>query len=363
MAEILEPERVQALGQSEPFLGVQERISRAARTDRPVILIGERGTGKELAAARLHLLSSRWGQPYIELNCASLSPTLIESELFGHEAGAFTGATRLRRGRFELADGGSLFLDEVADIPLTAQEKILRAVEYGRFERVGGSATIQTDVRLIAATNADLRRLAREGKFREDLLDRLSFEVLTLPSLRERRDDIPLLAQHFARRMAAELGRQEPPVFSSAAMSALIHHDWPGNVRELKNVVERMVYRADGAELSRIVFDPFDSPFRPRNHDGGTTTADSGPGADSPSVRALADGLRTGPPEPSVPDDMGLEVLPLEQAVEALRVRRMRAALERTGFNQRRAAESLGLTYHQFRGYYRKLRSQLDPAG
>jgi psp operon transcriptional activator len=124
-----------------------------------------------------------------------------------------------------------------------------------------------------------------------------------------------------------------------------------------------MVYRADGAELSRIVFDPFDSPFRPRNHDGGTTTADSGPGADSPSVRALADGLRTGPPEPSVPDDMGLEVLPLEQAVEALRVRRMRAALERTAFNQRRAAESLGLTYHQFRGYYRKLRSQLDPVG
>jgi psp operon transcriptional activator len=342
---MLEPERFQALGESEAFLDVQERISRAARTDRSVILIGERGTGKELAAARLHLLSARWGQPYVELNCASLTPTLIESELFGHEAGAFTGATRLRRGRFELADGGSLFLDEVADIPLTAQEKILRAVEYGRFERVGGSATIQTNVRLIAATNADLKRLAREGRFREDLLDRLSFEVITLPPLRARREDILLLARHFARRMATELGRGEPPQFGSKAETALMGHEWPGNVRELKNVVERMVYRAEGPVLEEVVFDPFASPYRPRDH-GEDAAAGAGlmPGGESATVVATYDHLA------------------LDEAIDELRVSRMRRALEATGFHQRRAAERLGLTYHQFRGYFRKYRERLDPA-
>jgi psp operon transcriptional activator len=349
MSETIESQRTQALGESEAFLDVQERISRAARTDRSVILIGERGTGKELAAARLHLLSGRWRQPYVELNCASLSPTLIESELFGHEAGAFTGATRLRRGRFELADGGSLFLDEVADIPLTAQEKILRAVEYGRFERVGGSATIQTNVRLIAATHADLRRLAREGKFREDLLDRLSFEVITLPPLRARREDILLLAHHFARRMAAELGRLEPPHFSPAAVAALHEYDWPGNVRELRNVVERMVYRADGPLLDDVVFDPFASPFQPRDH-----TARPKPDA-APSGRpSRAQGL----PDPETRD---LDHLPLDEAIDALRIRRLRAALTATAFNQRRAANRLGLTYHQFRGYYRKYRKLLEP--
>lgn len=353
MAELLEPSRIQALGQSEAFLQLQERISRAARTDRSVILIGERGTGKELAAARLHLLSPRWGQPYIELNCASLSPTLIESELFGHEAGAFTGATRLRRGRFELADGGSLFLDEVADIPLTAQEKILRAVEYGRFERVGGSSTIQTNVRLIAATNADLRRLAREGRFREDLLDRLSFEVITLPPLRQRREDILLLASHFARRMAAELGRQEPPVFNAPAAEALLGHDWPGNVRELKNVVERMVYRAEGNELTEIVFDPFESPFRPRDHAAGHAASTSA-GQPLPQRDDARPAAVSAAPAP-------LERLPLEEAVEAMRLGRLREALQATGFNQRRAAERLGLTYHQFRGYYRKYRAELEP--
>lgn len=362
MSDLLEPERVQALGQSEAFLEVQERISKAARTDRSVIFIGERGTGKELAAARLHLLSSRWGQPYIELNCASLSPTLIESELFGHEAGAFTGATRLRRGRFELADGGSLFLDEVADIPLTAQEKILRAVEYGRFERVGGSSTIQTDVRLIAATHADLQRLAAEGRFRRDLLDRLSFEVITLPPLRHRREDILLLANHFARRMAAELGREEPPMFSDRAVSTLLEHDWPGNVRELKNVVERMVYRAEDGRLDEIVFDPFESPYRPRDHAAPAQAAPRDRGA--APTEAITDEVRSENSESRAARIVSdLDRLPLEEAVERLRVRRMRGALEQTGFNQRRAAERLGLTYHQFRGHYRKYRDRLEPGG
>ncbi|UCE02234.1 MAG: phage shock protein operon transcriptional activator [Candidatus Latescibacterota bacterium] len=340
-------ERYHAIGESDAFLALQERISQAAAVERSVILMGERGTGKELAAARLHLLSPRWNRPYVTLNCSSLAPSLIESELFGHEAGAFTGAMRQRQGRFEIADGGSLFLDEVADIPRPAQEKILRVVEYGRFERVGGSRTIDTDVRLIAATNKDLRQLAREGRFRNDLLDRLSFEVITLPPLRARRDDILLLAGHFARRMAAELGLHAAPHFSSRAEATLLGHDWPGNVRELKNVTERMVYRCAGETIDEVVLDPFESPHRPRP---------------LPQTQAKSAHPVKSPAKPSAPFD-DLVHLPLEQAVVELRVRRMRRALEHTRFNQREAARVLGLTYHQFRGYYRKYEKRLSERG
>jgi psp operon transcriptional activator len=342
-------ERYHAIGESDAFLALQERISQAAAVERSVILIGERGTGKELAAARLHLLSPRWNRPYVTLNCSSLAPSLIESELFGHEAGAFTGAMRQRQGRFELADGGSLFLDEVADIPRPAQEKILRVVEYGRFERVGGSRTIETDVRLIAATNKDLRRLAAEGRFRNDLLDRLSFEVITLPPLRARRDDILLLARHFARRMATELGLDTPPHFSSRAEATLLAHDWPGNVRELKNVTERMVYRCAGETIDEVVLDPFESPHRPH----AMTETQS---------KSVASRPGKSPAMPSAPFDDLVE-LPLKQAVEELRIRRMRRALEQMRFNQREAARALGLTYHQFRGYYRKYEKRLSDPG
>jgi len=349
-----------AIGQSEAFLGLQEQISRAAKTDRPVIFIGERGTGKELAAARLHLLSKRWNQAYVALNCASLTPTLIESELFGHEAGAFTGAVRQRKGRFELADEGSLFLDEVATIPMTVQEKILRTVEYGQMERVGSSTTLQVDVRLIAATNADLRRLAHEGLFRQDLLDRLSFEVITLPPLRRRGEDILLLANHFARRMANELELGAAPSFSQQAEQALLNHPWPGNVRELKNVVERMVYRCGGPTIDEIVFDPFESPFAPEGpspaanaaaENGKTETAWGRQSAQnqSPDVSCTAS---------SAAQDE-LDRRPLQEAVRALEIRRIRQALEECRFNQRKAAERLGLTYHQFRGYFRKRRNDL----
>src|SRR5215475_5228277 len=173
----------EALGQSEAFLAFQERLSRVARVNRPVLCLGERGTGKELAVSKLHYLSPRWQGPLVALNCAALSPALIESELFGHEEGAFTGATRRRAGRFEAAHGGTLFLDEIAQIPLEVQEKILRVVEYGMFERVGSSQPIQTDVRIVGATNADLMALAAAGRFIRDLLDRLSFDVLFLPPL------------------------------------------------------------------------------------------------------------------------------------------------------------------------------------
>jgi psp operon transcriptional activator len=215
-------QRPDALGESEAFLDFQQALSRAAKVNRPVLIIGERGTGKELAVSRLHYLSSRWQGPLVALNCAALAPGVLESELFGHEAGSFTGAARRRQGRFESAEGGTLFLDEIGLVPIEVQEKILRAVEYRQFERVGGSDPVTVDVRIIGATNANLPALARAGKFKEDLLDRLSFEVLRVPPLRERQDDIMLLANHFAARMGAELGRADIPRFSTRAEKALI---------------------------------------------------------------------------------------------------------------------------------------------
>jgi psp operon transcriptional activator len=224
----------EALGQSDYFLEFRERLSRVAPINRPVLIVGERGTGKELAASRLHFLSKRWQGPLVTLNCSALTPSLIESELFGFEKGAFTGALERRKGRFESADGGTLFLDEIGKIPSEVQEKILRVVEYGSFERVGSSESIKVDVRIIAATNADLPALAEEGKFKKDLLDRLSFEVLTLPPLRKRGEDILILANHFAAHMAQELEWEEPPSFSEDATQALQSYQWPGNVRNLR---------------------------------------------------------------------------------------------------------------------------------
>lgn len=328
----------EALGQSEPFLAFEERLSRVAAVDRPVLLAGERGTGKELAAQRIHYLSPRWKEPLVTLNCATLTPTLIESELFGHERGAFTGARGRRAGRFEAADGGTLFLDELGAIPIEVQEKILRVVEYGTFERVGGSQPVRVDVRIIGATNADLPAMAEEGRFKRDLLDRLSFEVLFVPPLRERKEDILLLANHFAARMAAELGRAEIPEFTAEAAAALEGYPWPGNVRELKNVVERAVYRSDSPQIDQVTFNPFDLPVR--------------------EVR--------GPAEPLVVSESGnhegvrgRDAIPgpFKEAVQDYERELVRAALEKARYNQRKAAAILGLTYDQFRGYYRKYRA------
>src|ERR671911_2925248 len=208
------PELPPLVGQASAFLDLMERVSRVAPLDRPVLVIGERGTGKELIAARLHYLSPRWDRPLLTLNAAALPETLVDSELFGHEAGAFTGAVRQRRGRFELADRGSVFLDEIASTSLAVQERLLRVVEYGAFERLGGSATVRVDVRLIGATNVDLPSEAAAGRFRDDLLDRLAFDVLTVPPLRARRDDVPLLADHFGRAMAHDLGWHDFPGFT-----------------------------------------------------------------------------------------------------------------------------------------------------
>jgi psp operon transcriptional activator len=323
----------QFIGQSTPFLDAVERASRAAPMGRPVLVIGERGTGKELVAQRLHRLSPRWGEPLVTLNCAALPETLIEAELFGHEAGAFTGATRARAGRFEEADKGTLFLDELGTLSMGAQERLLRAVEYGEVTRIGASRPMQVDVRIVGATNADLPRLAAEGKFRADLLDRLSFEVITLPPLRAREGDVPELAQYYGRRMATEIGWDRWPGFTGAAMDALEAYAWPGNVRELRNVVERAVYRWDDQEqpVGRIVFDPFESLWAPREV--------------APAQSMITESQ-------AVPSSSA--ILNLREAVDAHERELVAAALDRHRWNQRRTAGALGLTYDQLRHCLRK---------
>lgn len=320
----------EALGESEPFLEFCERLSKVAPVDRPVLIIGERGTGKELAASRLHFLSKRWQGPLVALNCAALTPTLIEAELFGYEKGAFTGAAERRIGRFEAADEGTLFLDEIGSIPMEVQEKILRAVEYGTFERVGSSRPLEVNTRIVAATHANLPALAAEGQFKQDLLDRLTFEVLFLPPLRERKEDIMLLARHFAAKMAFELGRPDAPHFSDEAVSALEAYDWPGNVRELKNVVERAVYRSDSPTVRKIVFNPF-RPSAP-------------PAGNSVQAAKHGPGLR--------------HKKAFKEIVEELEVQLLRETLEKVKFNQQKAARTLGLTYHQLRGMLKKYKGK-----
>ena len=344
----------EVIGQSQAFLDFQERLRRAAPVERPVLLIGERGTGKEMAAQRLHYLSGRWGQPFVTLNCSALAPTLIESELFGHEAGAFTGAARQRIGRFEAANSGTLFLDEISLIPMETQEKILRVVEYGSFERVGGTRPIQVDVRIIGATNVNLLQEAARGRFKQDLLDRLSFEVLFLPPLRERAEDILLLANHFATRMAFELEREEIPEFSDEAAARLEQYAWPGNIRELKNVVERAVYRAEGKIIGSIEFNPFYSPYAPSDAPAAPPAQADRPAraaAASPAGRKV---LPAGFPE--------LDQATLPEALRAVEVHFLRRALTGARYNQRAAAKLMGLTYDQFRRLYRKHADALSEA-
>jgi len=318
------------IGESPGFLEVLERVSRVAQLNRPVLVIGERGTGKELVAARIHYLSPRWDRPFVKLNCAALAESLLETELFGHEAGSFTGAVRRRLGRFELANEGSLFLDELSNTSERVQEKVLRVIEYGELERVGGNDTIRTDVRIIGATNEDLPALAETGRFRADLLDRLAFDVITLPPLRERPEDILPLSEHFAVKMAGELGMELFQGFSEAAREDLQDYAWPGNVRELKNVVERAVYRSMGDEgpISNINFDPFASPWRPGPEK--ETSADAGSAA-----------------LPSEPYDF-------KEFIQEREIELLTAALRQCRFNQKKTAEYLGMTYHQLRGYLRK---------
>lgn len=321
------------IGESNAFLGVLEHVSKVAPLNKPVLIIGERGTGKELIAERLHFLSSRWDQHYLKLNCAALSESLLESELFGHEAGSFTGASKKRSGRFELADKGTLFLDELANTPGLVQEKLLRVIEYGEFERVGGSQSVKVDVRLVAATNEDLPELAEKGKFRSDLLDRLAFDVITLPPLRARKDDILLLADAFAIKMARQLGHTVFSGFSPQARECLMDYHWPGNVRELKNAVERSVYRQNEPEqaISEIIVDPFASQWRPLSER-----------AEQKSSAQKMDAV------------LESNSFDLKQHLQDYEVKLLKQALERNQFSQKKTAESLALTYHQLRGILKK---------
>ncbi|EML9214633.1 phage shock protein operon transcriptional activator [Citrobacter freundii] len=313
------------LGEANSFIEVLEQVSHLAPLDKPVLVIGERGTGKELIANRLHYLSTRWQGPFISLNCAALNENLLDSELFGHEAGAFTGAQKRHPGRFERADGGTLFLDELATAPMLVQEKLLRVIEYGELERVGGSQPLQVNVRLVCATNADLPRMVNEGTFRADLLDRLAFDVVQLPPLRERQSDIMLMAEHFAIQMCREIGLPLFPGFSAEARETLLHYRWPGNIRELKNVVERSVYRHGTSDypLDEIIIDPF--------------------------RRQVVESQVQEAKPASVALPLDLREFQQQQEKDFLQT-----SLQQAKFNQKKAAELLGLTYHQLRALLKK---------
>ncbi len=320
----------ETLGESAEYLEMQTRIAEVAQIDRPVLFIGERGTGKEKAARRVHYMSSRWDKPLVTVNCASLPMSLIESELFGYEKGAFTGAYQRRKGRFEEADGGTLFLDEIALIPLSVQEKILRVVEYGTFERLGSSETKNVNVRIVGATNADLKRMCKEGKFKEDLLDRLSFDVIFVPPLRRRGDDILLLAEYYALSMARESGKEFSPIFSENVKKKLLSYPWPGNIRELKNTIERAVYKSESGYIDSIVFNPFLNPYEKEEIET----------EEDPFSSYRLESFLT--------------------AREDLDMSFIRRSLEDGGGNQKKAAELLNLTYDQFRGIYRKYEKRLN---
>jgi len=332
------PESQPIIGEAPAFLEMLEHVSRAAPLSKPVLVVGERGTGKELIASRLHFLSDRWEQRMVKVNCAALTESILESELFGHEAGAFTGAARTHIGHFERAEGGTLILDELATISLRMQEKILRTIEYGEIQRVGGSETLRVDVRIVGSTNADLQSLAAEGRFRKDLLDRLAFDVITVPPLRERVEDILPLAHAFAINMASELKWSYFPGFSPRASSSLLRNRWPGNVRELKNTIERTVYRSADPEqpITNIALDPFDSPFK---------IAD---------VRSARKPVSVARRAPLLPTDLQQRLVDVESDL-------LEAALEKARFNQRLAADLLGLSYHQFRGKLRKFNIRSKP--
>jgi psp operon transcriptional activator len=330
-------EAPQLLGEASAWLAALEHVSMVATLERPMLVIGERGTGKELIGERLHFLSRRWDQPFVKVNCAALSEDLLDSELFGHEAGAFTGATKRRVGRFEQADGGTLFLDEIATASLKVQEKLLRVVEYGEFQRLGGETVLECDVRVVAATNVHLPGQVEAGRFRADLLDRLAWDVITLPPLRARRGDASLMADFFAARLAREMGLDFPG-FSPEAVAQIDAGAWPGNVRELKNVAERAAHRSlsrDSAapvDLTPDDLDPFASPFAPTARPSAQQTPDLAP----PEL-----------PRPRLGVDFEAQVAAFEIAL-------IETALDRHDRHQGKAADALGLSYHQFRGLLKK---------
>jgi psp operon transcriptional activator len=352
------PSPPELIGQSPAWTGTLERVSLAALVERPILVIGERGTGKELVAERLHFLSPRWDKPFVKVNCAALSQDLLDSELFGHEQGSFTGASKRRMGRFEQADGGTLFLDEIATASMQVQEKLLRVIEYGQFQRLGGEDALNVDVRVVAATNVDLPARAEDGRFRADLLDRLAFDVVTLAPLRARPEDIILLAQHFGERIAREL-EGDFPGWSRNALEMMVAHPWPGNVRELKNCAERATFRtmaaqANGAplgpvEMSPDMLDPFNSPWRP------AAEMSKRPAPTIQVIEQKSVSIAAEINAPVLPGpDASAGPVDFQQEVSVFERRMLDAALAAEKGHQRKAGERLGLSYHQMRGLLRK---------
>ena len=332
------------VGTSRAMLAVYEQVHLVAKSRATVLLTGESGTGKELVSKAIHVNSERAQGPFIRLSCASLPGTLLESELFGHEKGAFTGAVARKEGRFELADGGTIFLDEVGDIPLGLQVKLLRVLQEREFERLGGKTTLKVDVRVIAATNRDLSREVKEGKFREDLYYRLNVVPIHLPPLRERREDVALLAHHFLSNFAKENGK-EIHGFSPDAMATLTRYDWPGNVRELENAVERMVVMARGDQIQVSDLPPELFGGAPLGGNDGAQIEDA--------VRRLALDLFARPPS----DGVYRAVL---DRVEAIL---LREALDWSGKVRLQAAQLLGINRNTLHAKIERLGLAGTPRG
>lgn len=340
-----------ALGQSPLFLNALDHASQLAQLDRPVLILGERGSGKELIAHRTHFLSPRWEEPFIKVNCAALSETLVESTLFGHEAGSFTGATKAQQGFFERAGEGTLFLDEIATLSLRVQEKILRVLEYGEFERVGGQKTLQTQARVIGATHGNLKAMADNGEFRSDLLDRLAFDVIHVPPLRNREDDILLLAEHFAVSFVHNLNWDYFPGFTPEVENQLLEYPWPGNIRELKNAIERSLFRCTSPTetIDEIVLDPFQIPWSDNSQRDNITLNTK------LNEKNMNEELDDNKLESHV-----IEIVS-EESLRDFKVRReswekeqILAAMKLSHHHQGRAASILGLSYDQFRVLWRK---------
>lgn len=356
-------ERQIILGESALLTQALEHLSQVAPLNKPVLIVGERGTGKELIAERLHFLSSRWQKPYLKVNCAALSESLLESTLFGHEAGAFTGAVKANKGYFERSNEGTLFLDELGTISTRVQEKLLRVIEYGEFERLGGQQTLQSDVRIIGATNADLVKMSHSDDFRADLLDRLAFDVINLPPLRYRPEDILILAEHFAIAMSRELDRDMFMGFSANATQTLLNYAWPGNIRELKNVVQRSVYRQQDPNeaVDNIVLNPFATDWDSITSSQPHTPQDTDQSAHSISSIQRTAQSNTVPTSPQN-SQTNNHSQDLKQQVTDFECQLIKTRLIEQHYHQKNTAAALGISYHQMRAYLKKYPFLLNKA-
>ncbi len=320
------------IGQSKMMQEVYRYIEKVAPSRATALLLGESGTGKELVARAIHQASTRSGKPFIKVNCAALPENLLESELLGHEKGAFTGATSLKKGRFELADGGTLFLDEIGELPLALQAKLLRVLQEQMFERLGGTQTLEVDVRVIAATNRSLEECVQEGSFRADLYYRLNVVPVILPPLRERREDIPLLLEHFLKQSNKDNLRKVR--LSSSVVQFLTTYNWPGNVRELQNMLERLVIMTDGDKVNLTSLPSY-------------MTAEPEPYPVAPACPLPSQTVFHRPSEPTPPAPPAPAV---RHSLKDMEREQVVAALKRNGYVQARAARELGLTQRQI-GY------------